>query len=210
MRRNSGATTAHSALAHDRLDQDGRGGRTDGAPGRFEVAERHLVEALDHGAETVQVFLLAAGRQRRQGPAVEGALVGDDAVALRPAARRLVLARHLDGAFHGLGAGIGEKHHVRETGGAQAGGQPLALRDAVEVGDVPDLAGLLGDRGDQTRMGMAERVHRHPGGEIEVAIAVGGDEPSALARARRPDRRARRWATDATCRAGSWLDSSRK
>ena len=180
MRRNSGATTRTPPSPMIGSIRIAAVSVTDGAPGRFEVAERHLVEALDHGTEAVQVFLLAAGRQRRQGAAVEGALVGDDAVALRPAARRLVLARHLDGALQGLGAGIGEKHHVRETGDAQAGGQPFALRDTVEVGDMPDLAGLLGDRGNQTRMGMAERIHRHPGGKIEVAIAIGGDEPSAL------------------------------
>ena len=63
---------------------------------RLEVAERHLVEAFDLGAEAFEVFLLAAGRDGRQRAAVEGALEGDDAEALGMAARRLVLARHLD------------------------------------------------------------------------------------------------------------------
>src|SRR5262249_35037848 len=53
--------------------------------------------------------------------------------------------------------------------------------DAVEIGDVPDLLGLLGDRRDEVGMRVAERVHRHPRGEIEVALAVGRSEPSALA-----------------------------
>ena len=151
------------------------------ALGRFEVAERHLVEAFDHRTEAVEVFLLTAGRERRQRAAMEGALERDDAVALRLAARRLILARHLDRAFHRLGAGIAEEHHVREARRAQPLGQPLGLGDAVEIGDVPELPGLLGDRLDQMRMRVAERVHRHPRGEVEIAVAVGGDEPRALA-----------------------------
>jgi hypothetical protein len=46
---------------------------------------------------------------------------------------------------------------------------------------VPNLAGLLGQRGDEMRVGMAEHVHRHPGGEIEVAVARVGHQPSTLA-----------------------------
>ena len=171
----------HAALAHDRLDQDRGGLRPDGALGRFEIAERHLVEAFDHRPEAFEIFLLAAGGERRQRAAVEGALEGDDAVALRLAAHRLVLARHLDRAFHRLGAGIGEEHHVGEARRAQPLGQPLGLGDAVEVGDVPELLGLLGERLDQVRMGVAERVDRDAGGEIEIALAVGRDQPRALA-----------------------------
>ena len=151
----------HAAFAHDRLDQDRGGLGPDGALGRFQVAERHLVEALDHRTEALEIFLLAAGGERGQRAAVKGALEGDDAVALRLAAHRLVLARHLDRAFHRLGAGIAEEHHVREARRAQPVGQPLGLGDAVEIGNVPDLLGLLGDRRDQVRMGMAERVDRH-------------------------------------------------
>ena len=155
--------------------------RPDRALGRFEIGEWHLVEALDHRTEAVEIFLLAAGRQRGERASVEGALESDDAVALRPAARRLVFARHFDRAFHRLGAGIAEEHDVREARRAQPLGQPLALGDAVEIGNMPDLAGLLGDRLDQVRMGMAERVDRHARREVEVAVAVGRDEPRALA-----------------------------
>ena len=70
---------AHAALAHDRLDQDRGGLRTDRALDRLEVAERHLVEAVDHRAEAFEIFLLPAGGERRQRAAVEGALEGDDA-----------------------------------------------------------------------------------------------------------------------------------
>ncbi len=94
---------------------------------------------------------------------------------------RLVFAHQLDDAFHRLGAGIGEKYVVGEGHGAQPVGQPLAFGDAVEVGDVHDPLGLLGDRLDHMRMRMAERVDGNAGGEIEITVAVGRRQPTAFA-----------------------------
>ena len=133
------------------------------------------------GPKPSMCFAFLAAAERRQRAAVERALEGDDAVALRPAVRRLVFAHHLDDAFHRLGAGVGEEHRVGEACGAQPVGQPLALRDAVEIGDVQHLGRLRRDRRDQVRMRMAERVDRDARGEIEIALAVGRDQPSALA-----------------------------
>ena len=79
---------ADAALALDRLDQDRRGLRPDRRLERLAVAERHLVEALDLRAEAFEIFRLAAGGDRRERAAVEGALEGDDAEALRRAVRR--------------------------------------------------------------------------------------------------------------------------
>ena len=64
---------------------------------------------------------------------------------------------------------------------AQPVGQPFAFRDAVEIGDVPDLVRLLGQRLDQMRMRVAKRIDGDAGGEIEVALAFGREQPSALA-----------------------------
>ncbi len=58
----------------------------------LEIAEWNLIEAFDRRAEAVEIFLLAAGGERRQRAAVEGAFEGDDAVAFRRAARRLIFA----------------------------------------------------------------------------------------------------------------------
>ena len=106
----------HAALAHDRLDQYGGGFGRDRALGRFDIAERHMVEAFDDRTKAVEIFFLSAGSERRQGAAVECALKGNDAVAFRRAIRRLIFARHLDRAFHRLGAGIAEEHHVGKAG----------------------------------------------------------------------------------------------
>src|SRR6185437_15826228 len=117
--------------------------RSDGALDRLDIAERHLVEALDRGAETLEVFLVAGRRDRRQRAAVEGALERNDAIAFRLAVGRLVLTRDLDRAFNRLGAGILEEHGVSEGRRAQPVGQPLAFRNAVQIRDVPELLRLL-------------------------------------------------------------------
>jgi hypothetical protein len=108
------------------------------------------------------MLLVLGRRQGREGAAVERALEADDAVALGMAVGGLVLPHHLDDAFHRLGAGIGEKHLVGEGHRAQPVGQPLALGNPVEIGDVDDALGLLGDRLDHVGMRMAERIDRTP------------------------------------------------
>ena len=149
--------------------------------GRFEIAERHMVEAFDDRTKAVEIFFLSAGGERCQRAAVEGALKSNDAVAFRRAIRRMIFARHLDRAFHRLGAGIAEEHHVGKACIAQSLRDALGLRNFVEVGNVPHLLRLFGESGDELRVGVPERVHRNAGGEIEIAIAVGRDEPNALA-----------------------------
>ena len=172
---------AHAALAHHRLDQDGGGLGPDGLLDRIEIGERHLVEARHRRAEAVEIFLVAGRGQRRQRAAVEGALEGDDAEPLGLAAGGLIFARHLDRALDRLGAGILKKHRVGKGRRAQPVGQPFAFRNAIEIRDVPDLLRLLGQRLDQIGMRMAERVDGDAGGEIEVALARGRDQPGALA-----------------------------
>ncbi|HET6838656.1 MAG TPA: aspartate aminotransferase family protein, partial [Bradyrhizobium sp.] len=101
---------AHAALALHGLDQDAGGLRADRLLHGFEIAVRHLVKTVHRRAETFEIFCRAGGGERRQRAAVEGALERDDAVALRSAARRLILARDLDGTLHRLGTGIAEEH----------------------------------------------------------------------------------------------------
>ena len=72
----SGGNDAHAALALDRLDHDGPGGGRDGALRGFEVGDGDLVEAFDLGAEALDIFGLAAGGERRQRAAMEGAFEG--------------------------------------------------------------------------------------------------------------------------------------
>jgi hypothetical protein len=46
---------------------------------------------------------------------------------------------------------------------------------------MPDFSGLLGQRGDELRMGVAERIDGDAAREIEEAATVGGLQPAALA-----------------------------
>ncbi len=103
---------ADAALALHRLNQNAGGLRPDRRLDGVVIGKRHLVEALHPGAEAFQVFILAAGGDRRQCAAVKGAFKGDQPEALRRAGRGVIAARRLDGAFHRLGAGIGEKHSI--------------------------------------------------------------------------------------------------
>ena len=148
---------------------------------RVDVVEGDLVEALDLGPEAFEIFLLAAGGDGRQRAAVEGAFEGDDAEALGMALDELVAARRLDGAFERLGAGIGEEHLVGEGGVDQPLAEPALPRNLVEIGDVPELVGLLGQRRDQMRMAVAQRIDGDAAGEIEISLALVGDQPGALA-----------------------------
>ena len=124
-----GRHDAHAAFAHDRLDQDRAGRRPDRAP--WSPRDRRTASGRSRRPPGRSRRDISSGRRPRasQRAAVEGALEGDDAVALRLAARRLILARHLDRAFHRLGAGIAEEHDVGEARFAQPRGQPLAPRE---------------------------------------------------------------------------------
>jgi hypothetical protein len=92
----------------------------------------------------------------------------------------MVFARHLDAALHRLGAGVGEKHGVREGEGGQALGQPLLSGDAVEVGCMPELGGLDRDGLNEMRMRVAEYIHRDAAAAIEIRVAAFGEEVHAL------------------------------
>ena len=170
-----------AALALDGLDQDGgrlvRDGRLEG----IHVAERHLFETGRPGAEPFQIFGLAAGGDRGDRPAMEGALEGDDADALGLASGVEMAARGLDRALDRLGARIGEEDPVGEGRRAQALGETRLSRNLVEVRGVPQPAGLRGQRRDQVRMGVAERVDGDAAAEIEIGLAGGVIEPGALA-----------------------------
>ena len=64
---------------------------------------------------------------------MKGAFERDDAVPLRISLGRMVLARHLDGAFHGFGTGIAEEYQIRKACGAEPGRKALGLGNAIEI-----------------------------------------------------------------------------
>src|ERR1700704_2374812 len=172
---------ADTALALHRFDQDGCGLRTDRLLDRFEIAMRHLIEAVQWWTEALQIFGRAGRRQCPQRAAVERAFEGDDAVAVGMALGGVVSARDLDGALHRLRTGITEENEVRKTLFAEPRGKLVAVRALEQVRHVPQFGGLLLQRRDQMRMAMAERVDGDATGEIEIALAIGRYQPGALA-----------------------------
>jgi hypothetical protein len=172
---------AYAALALQRFDQDARGVRTDCASDGFEIAERHLIEAIQRRPKTLEIFGGPGRGQRRQRAPVKRAVEGDDAIALRVAFGGVMSARDLDRAFHRLGAGVREKHQVGKARFAQPCREPLAIRTLEQVRHVPQFRRLFLQRCDQMRMGVAQRIHRDARGEIEIAFAVGRYQPRAFA-----------------------------
>ena len=49
--------------------------------------------------------------------------------------------------------------------------QPLLLRDAMQIGHMPEIFRLLVQRLDQMRMGVSERGDGDAAGEVEIALA---------------------------------------
>ena len=77
----------HAAFAHDRLDQNSGGLSPIAASTAIDVAGRDLVEAVDRGAEALEMLGLTAGGDGGKRPAMKRALEGDKPVALRRAVR---------------------------------------------------------------------------------------------------------------------------
>jgi hypothetical protein len=127
------------------------------------------------------VLGLAAGGDGRQRAPVEGVAEGDGAVALGRAAAGLVDARELERGLHRLGAGIAEEHAVGEARGGKPLGKACLRRYLVEVRDVPEPLALGFQRGDRVRMRMAEAGHADAAAEIQIALAVCGEEVRPLA-----------------------------
>src|SRR6185312_2164519 len=109
------------------------------------------------------------------------AVAGDHPVFLGMTGLGVVFARHLDGALDGLGAGIAEERRVGEARLDEALRQLLLAGDLKQIGAVPELLCLVGQRLDQVRMGMAERGDGDAAREIEVFLAIGSEEVGTLA-----------------------------
>jgi len=109
-----GRNNANPTLALNRFDHDRCGMRADSRLDRVEIGDRDLVKADRLGAETLQIFRLSAGCERRQSAPVESALEGQDMEPLGMAGDGVALARHLDRGLVGLRAGVREEYEIGE------------------------------------------------------------------------------------------------
>ena len=120
--------------------------------------------------EIAAVFGLAGDGERAQRAAVKGIfqrddfeLLGVDGVAVR--------ADHLERAFHGLRAGVGEEGALEAARLGQALRQRTLVLVIVKIGAVDQQAGLLADHLEEARVGVSQRVHADSGDEIQIAAA---------------------------------------
>ena len=94
-----------------------------------------------------------------------------------------VQAGHAHRVLGGLGAAVGEEHHVEVAGVASSAiSRAASLRAGVGVErrDGAQHAGLLLDGGDELGVLVADVDVDQLAGEVEVAGAVLGPEPAAL------------------------------
>ena len=118
-----------------------------------------------------------AGHRDRPGRRAVVAAVGRE--DLVPAG---VQPGHADGVLGGLGAAVGEEHHV-EVAGRQLADQPGGLAAGVvgvDRGDGAELVGLLLDRRHQLGVLVADVDVDELAGEVEVAVALLVPEPRPL------------------------------
>ena len=128
---------ADAAFALDGFNEDGGGFICNRGFQRLMISKRHLIKAIDLGAEAFEIFRLASGCNRGEGAPVEGTFKGNDPVAFGFSGVGLEFAGHFDGAFQGLCTRIGEKHGVGETGVRQPPRQAFLARNFIEIGRMP-------------------------------------------------------------------------
>ena len=171
-----GRNRMHAALALQGLDDQSRGLRPDHGVQRVQVIHRDMVEAFHLGAEAFQILVVAGGIDRAIGAAMKGAREADDMEAFGMAVDELVAAGGLDRQFHRLGARIGEEYRVGKGGLGQPARQAFLARHPIQVGDMPQLARLLGQGRIQAWVGMAESCDSNAGAQVQISLPVLGKE----------------------------------
>ncbi len=188
-------------------DEGGDGGGVVGLQKSFEVigacqiafwirfAERTVIAEArsdvapfgDHGRVGSAAAYVAADGHGAEGAAVVALLARDDAVAGRLFGFEKILAHELEGGFGGFGAAGGEvdtatilkiaRGDGENASGKFFGGFGMELRGVGE-GDATRLLGHgAADFGDT----VADADDGGLAGGVEVAAAVGGDDPAAFA-----------------------------
>ena len=171
----TGTTLALHRLDHHRRDMIAKRGAK-----LVQIAEGNMVEPVWHRTETRAIRRLVGGGKHAKCPSVKRAGGAQDGGALGLAALIGGAARHLDGGFIRLGAGIAEIDLVQPGQCGQFFSHTFLAWNAIEVRGVPQLSGLITQRGNQRRMRMTKRVHGNATCTVEIALAILGDQPAPV------------------------------
>ena len=129
---------------------------------------------------------VAADGHRAEGAAVVALLAGNDAVTRRLFGFEEKLAREFDGGFGSFGAARGEVDAAAVLKIARGDGEDASGKFfggfGVELGGVGkgDAIGLLGHSAADFANPVADADNGGLAGGVEVAAAVGGDDPAAF------------------------------
>ena len=157
----TGGRGLHATLTLDRLEQHGTHALVHRRRERIDVRELDLTEPGRQRLEGFLLLGLTGGRKGGQGPTVKRVVGGKNVESFATTVGLAVTARQLDRALVGLGAGVGEEHLTGSS--CRRGEQEVeALRELglalveIEVRDVQQRAGLIGDRVGDGRMRVTE------------------------------------------------------
>jgi len=141
----------------------------------------------DHGRVRSAAADVAADGHGAEGAAVVALLAGNDAVPRRLIGFEEILAREFDGGFGGFGAAGGEvdtaavlkisRGDGKDSGGEFFGGFGVELRGVGEGNPI----GLLGHGAADFRDTVADADDGGLAGSVEIAAAIGVDDPAAFA-----------------------------
>ena len=179
-----------AALALDRLDDDRRD-----LVRRHQLVEEDFIEpakvlhpaerrVIDPRQERAEPRVVLRLRRRERDGAVRAAVeCAEERDDVRPSRR---MARELDRGLDHLGPAVAEVDPglaTRDLGDLREPAADLRVDRQVEVGrrEMDQLGRLLLDRGDDAGMGMARRVDRDAGREVEEQVAVDVLDRQALA-----------------------------
>ena len=146
---------------------------------RCEIVQWHAYEPGHERPEALLHLGIASRRQGRDRAPVKGVFIDDD-FGILDAAIVAVLARDLERRFVRFEPRVAEEHTVHAGQRGELVGQRLLQADLVYVGRVNQLARLVGDRGDQARVAVAERIDRDTRETVEVLATAFVPQPRAF------------------------------
>ena len=169
----------HAALALDRLQDHGGGVGGHGRPERVRIEGRHPGDARHHRREGRAVVLVPGHRQRAERAAVERVLERDEPRARR-ALRVPVTPGELQARLDRFGPAVADERALEARQRRETRGQRRLQGVVKEVRRVHQRCRLIGDRGGQARVSVAERGHADARQQVEIRAPVGVVQPDAF------------------------------